>query len=113
MKEFYNELSVKSQNGLEILKDFVFELGISCVEEREGEFIVRDEDSLEMVEFALVQFVWGLKKSGSEIDIVMQTTQKKNQDWINEYKKASNQSRLANFTSVLAGAKQKRDLSIL
>ncbi|MDA3057114.1 50S ribosomal protein L11 methyltransferase [Campylobacter sp. VBCF_05 NA6] len=88
MKEFYNEMSVKSQNGLEFFKDFVFELGISCIEEREGEFIVRDEDSLEMVKFALIEFKEALQKStGAQISLEIEISQKKNQDWINEYKK--------------------------
>ena len=45
MKEFFYETIIKT-NAIELFKEFAFELGISCIEERENSFIIRDEDDL-------------------------------------------------------------------
>lgn len=38
---------VKSANASELFKNFAFELGVTCVEERGERFIIRDEEDLQ------------------------------------------------------------------
>ncbi|AII15184.1 50S ribosomal protein L11 methyltransferase [Campylobacter iguaniorum] len=81
MKEKFFELKVQSSH-YEILKDFAFELGVTCVEELPDGFIIRDEDELEDIKWGLEEFA---KKA--KFDISTNIVQKDNIDWINEYKK--------------------------
>ena len=47
MKDFFYEMIVKSANASELFKNFAFDLGVTCVEERGDRFIIRDEEDLQ------------------------------------------------------------------
>lgn len=88
MKDVYFELSVCSKNALNFFKEFVFELGVNAVEEKNDCFIIRDENSLENIEFALREYKKSLEKALKlDIDLNLNLESKQNVDWINEYKK--------------------------
>lgn len=87
-ENIYHELEVKSTNALELFKNFSFELGISAVEEIENGFIIRDNESLENLKFALNEYKNALENSlKTKIDLSLNLSQKQNRDWIDEYKK--------------------------
>lgn len=81
MKEKFFELKIQSPNA-DILKDFAFDLGITCIEEIDEGFIIRDEDELDNVKWGLEEFA---KRTNTKIKTSIEV--KDNIDWINEYKK--------------------------
>ncbi|CZE46992.1 50S ribosomal protein L11 methyltransferase [Campylobacter geochelonis] len=88
MSDNFFELTISSTNAISLFKDFVFELGIECVEERENSFIIRDEDSLENIEFALLEYKKMFEKElNLAIDLSLNLQSKENIDWIEQYKK--------------------------
>ena len=87
MKDFFYEMIIKT-NAIELFKEFAFELGISCIEERENSFIIRDEDDLSDFEFAFLEYKKALENSlKTKINLEISVEKKPNLDWINEYKK--------------------------
>ena len=87
MKAFFYEMIIKT-NAIELFKEFAFELGISCIEERENSFIIRDEDDLSDFEFAFLEYKKALENSlKTKINLEISVEKKPNLDWINEYKK--------------------------
>ncbi len=81
MKEKVFELKVLSRKS-DVLKEFAFELGATCIEEIENGFILRDEDDLSNISWGLEEFAGRI---GSDISTSLEI--KDNIDWINEYKK--------------------------
>lgn len=87
MKDFFYEMVVKT-DAMELFKEFAFELGIACVEEKENSFIIRDEDELTNYEFAFFEYKKAIEKAlNSKINLEISVEKKPNLDWINEYKK--------------------------
>jgi len=88
LNKTYFELTIWSKNALELFKEFVFELGVSAIEEKEDCFIIRDEESLENLEFALKEYKKSLEEAlDLELDLTISLEEKENRDWIDEYKK--------------------------
>ena len=91
MKDKFFELSVFSSQN-ETLKDFAFDLGVTCVEEITNGFIIREEESPDLIEFGLKEFADRLG-----IDIKTQILQKDNTDWIQKYKNSVEPIRVGKF----------------
>ena len=88
MKDFFYEMIVKSANASELFKNFAFELGVTCVEERGDRFIIRDEEDLQNLKFAFEEFKKGLARSlNLDADLQIKISKKQNKDWLDEYKK--------------------------
>ncbi|WP_297917012.1 50S ribosomal protein L11 methyltransferase [uncultured Campylobacter sp.] len=88
MKDFFYEMIVKSANASELFKNFAFELGVTCVEERGDRFIIRDEEDLQNLKFAFEEFKKGLARSlNLDADLQIEISKKPNIDWIEQYKK--------------------------
>ena len=89
MKDKFYELEVLcSQELRELFEDLVFSLGVTCTQETDGGFIIRDEDELDEVEFGLQEYAKSLQNAlGREIEFKITKSQKENKDWLNEYKK--------------------------
>ena len=89
MKDKFYELEVLcSQELRELFEDLVFSLGVTCTQETDGGFIIRDEDELDEVEFGLREYAKSLQDVlGREIEFKITKSQKENKDWLNEYKK--------------------------
>lgn len=98
MKDFFYELEVSSSNALELFSDFVFELGVVGVEFRDKSFVIRDEESLENLEFALLEYQKSLSNAlNLDIDLKLNTTKQKNIDWIKNYKDGVNPIEVGEF----------------
>lgn len=101
MDKYFYELSVKT-NFYDFFKNFVFDLGIECVEEvQKGDeklFIIRDSSDLSEVIFGLNEYKKALQKS-LNIEVYLETKleKKENLDWINEYKKGVLPILIGNF----------------
>lgn len=91
MKKYYFELLVKGSN-LEPLKELVFDLGFTCIEEFDGGFFLRDEEDLSVCEFAINEFSKNLG-----IDITTTISQKENQDWVKKYQESVDPIRVGKF----------------
>ena len=88
MKDFFYEMIVKSANASELFKNFAFELGVTCVEERGESFIIRDEEDLQNLKFAFEEFKKALARSlNLDADLQIEISKKPNVDWIEQYKK--------------------------
>ena len=88
MKDFFYEMIVKSTNASELFKNFAFELGVTCVEERGESFIIRDEEDLQNLKFAFEEFKKALARSlNLDADLQIEISKKQNKDWLDEYKK--------------------------
>ena len=88
MKDFFYEMIVKSANASELFKNFAFELGVTCVEERGERFIIRDEEDLQNLKFAFEEFKKALARSlNLDADLQIEISKKQNIDWIEQYKK--------------------------
>ncbi|WP_295143460.1 50S ribosomal protein L11 methyltransferase [uncultured Campylobacter sp.] len=89
MKDKFYELEVLcSQELRELFEDLVFSLGVTCTQETNGGFIIRDEDELDEVEFGLREYAKSLQDVlGREIEFKITKSQKENKDWLSEYKK--------------------------
>lgn len=88
MKDFFYEMIVKSANASELFKNFAFELGVTCVEERGECFIIRDEEDPQNLKFAFEEFKKGLARSlNLDADLQIEISKKQNKDWLDEYKK--------------------------
>ncbi|MBK1973281.1 50S ribosomal protein L11 methyltransferase [Campylobacter sp. TTU-622] len=92
MQKFYYELFFKVEKSYEkVFTDFIFDLGIEALEEKDGGFFIRSEDSLENIDFALGIFVEKLSTlENKEIFFQKKLKRKENKDWIEEYKKSIN-----------------------
>ncbi|PSM52334.1 50S ribosomal protein L11 methyltransferase [Campylobacter blaseri] len=89
MNDIFFELTIKSNNALELFKDFVFEFGITAIEEKQDSFIVRDSENLDGILYAINEYKKRLEAIlGLEIDLKTELIDKKNIDWIKSYQKA-------------------------
>lgn len=90
MQKFYYELFFKVEKSYEkIFVDFIFDLGIDALEEKNEGFFIRSEDSLENLDFALDVFVEKLSNlENKKIFFYKILEKKENKDWIEEYKKS-------------------------
>ena len=89
MDKFYNEIRVTSDHA-EILRDFVFELGFEAVEIcGDGEFVVRDEENLDNLKFALESYASALSRAlGEPVSVEIAQSRHENRDWIENYRKS-------------------------
>lgn len=88
MRDKFYEMVISSDNKnlLETLKELIFDLGITCIEEQDNCFIIRDEDE---VKFALEAYKKSLENElKCSINFTITSIQKENKDWIDEYKKS-------------------------
>ena len=77
MKDKFYELEVLcSQELRELFEDLVFSLGVTCTQETDGGFIIRDEDELDEVEFGLREYAKSLQDAlGREIEFKITKSQ--------------------------------------
>ncbi len=87
MQEEYYELSVCPEKYIDLFSDFVFELGITAIEQKDGFIIIRDENDLKEVQRGIGRFAEELSKSKQEnIKVTQNLSKKKSVDWIEKYK---------------------------
>ncbi|MCH9812958.1 MAG: 50S ribosomal protein L11 methyltransferase [Epsilonproteobacteria bacterium] len=92
MNEFYYELTVKPENSLAIFSSFLLEVTANAIEEKAGLLIIRSSKPLEDIQ-------WATEQLASKLQIPLETTleQKKNEDWINNYKKSIQPLEISSF----------------
>lgn len=86
MQEYYYELVVKVSSHLPLFSDFLSDTVPIGFEEKEDGFIIRSEDSLETIEWGLIQYQEALQKALNEtIELECSHSKQKNSDWVEEY----------------------------
>lgn len=90
MEKFYYELFFKvKEEYKQLFLDFIFDLGIEAVEERDGGLYIRSSENLDDLVWALELFSKKLsqrEKQNFDLNIILE--RKENKDWIEEYKKS-------------------------
>ncbi len=86
MNDYYYMLVVKPSAHLELFSDFLVDLLPVGFEETEEGFVIRSEENLETVSWGIEQFAEALQRAtGEVIDVEMEMTKEKNDDWIAQY----------------------------
>jgi ribosomal protein L11 methyltransferase len=89
MQEYYYELVVKVSSHHELFADFLADTVPVGFEEIESGFIIRSEDDLETIGWALEQFNEALQKALKQnIDLECKYTKQKNSDWVKAYQES-------------------------
>jgi ribosomal protein L11 methyltransferase len=81
MQEYYYELNVEVQENREIFIDILYELTQDTIEEREKALIIRSQEDLKDISWAIEEFA---KKLNTKIKTTLNKL--KNEDWVNKYK---------------------------
>ena len=92
MKKYYYELSVKPGGKIDFFSSLLLELTNNAIEEKNDTLIVRSEEDLEDIQ-------WAIKEVGKRLGIKVETTltKKENEDWINKYKSSIQPVEVASF----------------
>lgn len=86
MQDYYYMLMVKPSSHLELFSDFLVDVLPVGFEETDDGFIIRSEEDLETVMWGIEQFAEALQRAtGEVIDVEMNLTKEKNDDWIAQY----------------------------
>ncbi len=87
MLKTYHELLVTPSKYFQLFCDFILELGVEAIEEKNGSIIVRSEEDLSEVKFGVEEFAKKLSSAtGEKVDVSQTLVQKDNIDWIEKYK---------------------------
>lgn len=92
MKEHYFELIVDPKGEVELFSSILLEFTNNAIEEKDGILIIRSEDDLDDVSWAVDEFA---KKLGLKIS--QSITKKDNEDWINRYKSSIKPLKISSF----------------
>ncbi|MBC8238250.1 MAG: 50S ribosomal protein L11 methyltransferase [Helicobacteraceae bacterium] len=86
MQEHYYELVVKVSSHLSLFSDFLSDTVPVGFEEKDDGFVIRSEDSLDTIEWGLIQYQEALQKALNQtIEIECTHSKQKNSDWVAEY----------------------------
>ncbi|MDX1809423.1 MAG: 50S ribosomal protein L11 methyltransferase [Sulfurospirillaceae bacterium] len=98
MKKTYNELYITADSNHSDFIDFIFTLGFDAIEEKDGSIIVRSEEDMEMLIFALEVFSQRLATTTNK-EIALRTDLKilENEDWIKKYQESIKPIDVGNF----------------
>lgn len=89
MQEYYYELLVKVSSHQELYADFLADTLPIGFEEIENGFIIRSEEPLETISWALEQFTEALQKAlGKSIELECSHKKLQSTDWVHEYQKS-------------------------
>lgn len=99
MQTSYNEFFFQvDEEYSDLFIDFIFELGVEAIEEKDGGVYVRSNENLDELAWAVGVFRENLnKKENSNISLRTSLQQKPNKDWIDEYKKGIQPLQIGNF----------------
>lgn len=87
MNKTYEELTIYT-NNIEFLSDFVFSFEIDAIEEKNDCIVIRSDNSLNNLIFALNELKKRLEDNNINILINHKLEIKENKDWIDEYKQS-------------------------
>ena len=111
MQQDYYELHIISTDKQELFSDFIFELGIDAIEQREDTLIIRSEESLDEVEWGVKEFGKKLSKVlNKKIEVATKLEKKRSEDWIKKYKNSITPIKVSNFYIHPTWEKEKNNL---
>lgn len=92
MQDFYYELTVTPKEKVDFFSSLIIELSGEALEEKNSSLILRSEEDLETIE-------WAVKEAGQKLGIEVETLleKKDNEDWINKYKSSIQPVQVASF----------------
>jgi len=94
----YHELVVTPASQYNLILDFILQLPIDAVEELETSIVIRSEESLENIEWAISDFTSKLSSHlNQEIKIDFKMSQKENEDWVELYRQGVDPVEVGNF----------------
>ncbi len=89
MQEYYYTLVVRPSSHYELFHDFLSDTTPVGFEENDNTFIIRSEDELETIAWAIQQFAEALQKAlGESVDVELELSKDKNADWVKSYQDA-------------------------
>lgn len=89
MQEYYYQLVVKVSAHKDLFADFLADTVPVGFEELDNGFIIRSEDELETIGWAIEQFREALQKALKEnIELELDHSKQKNSDWVKEYQQS-------------------------
>ncbi|MCF6173435.1 MAG: 50S ribosomal protein L11 methyltransferase [Campylobacteraceae bacterium] len=110
MNKTYNELLVTPDDFISYFIDFIFDLGYDAIEEKNGGIILRSEDDLGIIAFALQEYSKKLSLTlNKPIKLKTKLTVKKNEDWVQKYKDSIQPIEVENFYIRADWEKAKED----
>jgi ribosomal protein L11 methyltransferase len=92
LKEYYSQLVVKPDSCIDTFSSLLLNLTGSAIEQKDGSIIVRSEEGLSDISWAVDEFA---KKIG--VDVEQTLTKKENRDWIELYKSSIKPIEIASF----------------
>ena len=92
MDSFYYELVIKPEKNLDFFTSLLSELTGSAIEERDNTLILRSEEKLDDIS-------WAIQEAGKKLGVKVETniSKKKNEDWIKKYKSSIQPIEVASF----------------
>ena len=98
MHKTYNELCITPNHAYNHFVDFIFALGFDALEEKDGSIIVRSEEDLDLLTFALEEYSKRLSLSlNKDVHVETKKQIKKNEDWIKKYQDSIKPICVGNF----------------
>lgn len=110
-KAYYNELQIAHSSMSEQFIDFLLELGVDGIEERNNLLIVRSHEELDTVKWGVEEFAKKLRTTcKNHIEITTSLTQKSNKNWIQKYKESISPVQVGSFYIHPSWEVPKKDL---
>lgn len=98
MKQTYFELKIKANDYLDSFENYIFDYGISAIEEENEELIIRMEEDPTILIQELNEYAKELSSIfGEEITVETSYTEKENSDWIETFKKSIDPVEVGSF----------------
>lgn len=111
MKDKFYELTIKSDNSLELLKEFIFLENVTCIEEQEGKIILRDEENFSELLKNLESYLnIANEHYNKAFSFTYEIEEKLNEDWINKYKESIKPIEVGKFFIRPSWIEAKEDL---
>jgi len=94
----YFELVVTPDSHYELFLDFVLQLPIDAIEEIDDSIVIRSDETLDDIQWAIENFSNKLQEHLNEnIQVSIESFKKENKDWVDAYKQGIDPVEVANF----------------
>ena len=89
MQEYYHRLVVRPSSHHTLFNDFLADTLPVGFEERDGAFIICDEDELDTIGWGVEQFAQALTKAlGETVEVELEFSRHENDDWVAKYQQS-------------------------
>lgn len=96
LQEYYNELLIEVSQCLEEFQDLLFMFGFDAIEIDENKIILRSEENLDEIRWAVQEFAKKLKKV-KPLHVKTKISKKLNKNWIEKYQKSIKPIKIGKF----------------